>query len=75
MNREKERGPIKKCVPYCLSGGTMPAGDSGNLGQENPEPQEISARAWTELKAHTTKSQREQAGNPGNCCNIKTRGL
>ena len=45
----------------------MPAGDSGNVSQENPEPQEISARAWTELKAHTTKSQREQAGNPGNC--------
>lgn len=34
--------------------------------QENPEPQEISVCAWSGLKSQTTKSQREQAGKPGN---------
>lgn len=32
----------------------MPGGEPGNLGQENPETQEISAWARSELKSQTT---------------------
>lgn len=45
----------------------MSVGDPGNVGQENPEPQKISAWAWSDLKSQTTKSPREQAGRAGNC--------
>lgn len=58
-------------VPCWLIGSAMPGRSPGNLGQvriqENPEPEEISTWAWSELKFQMTVSQREQTGEAENC--------
>lgn len=75
LGEQAERGKGKKAnkgmhVPYWLIGSSMPGRSPGNLGQvriqENPEPEESSTWARSELKFQTTMSQREQTGEAGN---------